>query len=145
MGFGVLVAVLGLLSAPPVLATEVATTGVVQVAQTPQRRGFWSELNLTPEQRQRIAQIRANARQQMQQVLTPEQRRLWQQAQNQPPGERRKFMKALNLTEAQKEQMRLIRANTRRQIEAVLTPEQRQQLEARRQQWRQQRQAPKTM
>lgn len=127
-------AMVGLSVVPPALSTEPAATPVVQPAQRPKSRwGFWLELNLTPEQRQRIQQIRANAWQQMQQVLTPEQRQLWQQAQGQPPAQRRRLLRALNLTEAQKEQMRLIRASTRQQIEAVLTPEQRQQLEMRRQ------------
>ncbi|MCS7030957.1 MAG: hypothetical protein NZL92_05445 [Gloeomargarita sp. SKYG116] len=128
-------ALLSLIWAAPVLATEptVVEAGNMEVAQAPKRRGLWSELNLTPEQLQRIQQIRANARVQMQQVLTPEQRQLLSQAQGQSPAERRRIIRALNLTEAQKEQMRLIRANTRQQIEAVLTPEQRQQLELRRQ------------
>ncbi|MCS6782169.1 MAG: Spy/CpxP family protein refolding chaperone [Gloeomargarita sp. SKYBB_i_bin120] len=136
--FVVLPVLLGVLSAMPVLAVEF--TGVSELAQASKRRGFWSELQLTPEQLQRIQQIRANARQQMQQVLTPAQRQQLRQAQT--PAERRQILRRLQLTEAQKAQIRQIRANTRQQIEAILTPEQRQRLEARRQQ---QRRVPKPM
>ncbi|MEN9234290.1 MAG: hypothetical protein Q6J74_09380, partial [Gloeomargarita sp. DG02_1_bins_92] len=127
-------ALLGLVLAMPVLIAPPAQAEV-ELAQKNNRRSFWSELNLTPEQQQRIQQIRQNARAQMQQVLTPEQRQQLSQLQGQPPEQRRLSLKNLNLTDAQKAQMRQIRANTRQQIEAILTSEQRQQLEARRQAW----------
>ncbi|MEN9215794.1 MAG: hypothetical protein Q6K90_00570 [Gloeomargarita sp. HHBFW_bins_162] len=137
-------ALLGLVLATPVIIAPPAQAEV-ELAQKSNRRGFWSELNLTPEQQQRMQQIRQNARNQMQQVLTPEQRQQLSQMQGQTPEQRRMTMKGLNLTEAQKAQMRQIRANTRQQIEAILTPEQRQQLEARRQQWQQRRGQPRNL
>ena len=78
----------------------------------------------------------------MQQILTPEQRQQLSQLPGQTPEQRRATMKSLNLTDAQKQQMKQIRTSTRQQIEAILTPEQRQQLEARRQQWQQRRGQP---
>lgn len=47
-------------------------------------------------------------------------------------GPRSGPMERLNLTEAQRQQLQAIRENSRRQIEAVLTAEQRQQMETRR-------------
>ncbi|MEN9218540.1 MAG: hypothetical protein Q6J33_05990 [Gloeomargarita sp. DG_2_bins_126] len=142
MSIRCLPALLGLVLAMPVLIAPPAQAEVELAQQKSNRRSFWSELNLTPEQQQRIQQIRQNARAQMQQVLTPEQRQQLSQLQGQPPEQRRLSLKNLNLTDAQKAQMRQIRANTRQQIEAILTSEQRQQLEARRQQWQQRRGQP---
>jgi len=92
------------------------------------------ELNLTQEQQTRIRQIRESAKQQMQSVLTAEQRTQVETArqQRQRPN--------LNLTEQQRQQMRQIRESTKQQIDAVLTPEQRVRAEQLRQQHQQQRQ-----
>jgi len=134
-------ALLGLiLAAPVVIATPAQAQ--FELAQQTKRRGPLADLNLTPEQQQRIQQIRQNARNQMQQILTPEQRQQLSQLPGQTPEQRRAIMKNLNLTDAQKQQMKQIRTSTRQQIEAILTAEQRQQLEARRQQWQQRRGQP---
>lgn len=131
-------ALLGLILAAPVI-TAPAAQAQVELAQQTARKGPLADLNLTPEQQQRIQQIRQNARTQMQQILTPEQRQQLSQLQGQPPAQKRASLRNLNLTDAQKERMKQIRTSTRQQIEALLTPEQRQQLEARRQQWQQRR------
>jgi len=137
----VLPALLGLMLTASVV-TATPAQAQFELAQQTKRRGSLADLNLTPEQQQRIQQIRQNARNQMQQVLTPEQRQQLSQLPGQTPEQRRATMKNLNLTDAQKQQMRQIRTSTRQQIEAILTAEQRQQLEARRQQWQQRRGQP---
>ncbi|APB32691.1 hypothetical protein GlitD10_0380 [Gloeomargarita lithophora Alchichica-D10] len=134
-------ALLGLILAAPAIITQPAQAQV-ELAQQTNRKGPLADLNLTPEQQQRMQQIRQNARTQMQQVLTPEQRQQLSQLQGQTPEQRRTSVKNLNLTDSQKAQMKQIRTSTRQQIETILTPEQRQQLEARRQQSRQRRGQP---
>ncbi len=141
MNLMLLPALLGLVLAAPVITAPPAQAEV-ELAQQTTRKGPLADLNLTPEQQQRMQQIRQNARTQMQQVLTPEQRQQLSQLQGQSPEQRRTSVKNLNLTDAQKQQMKQIRTSTRQQIEAILTPEQRQQLEARRQQWQQRRGQP---
>ncbi len=123
-----------------VVAT-MATPAQAQATRPMQRanRGdrLAQELSLTPEQRERIRQIRESAKQQMQAILTPEQRAQLETARQQGQRPQR-----LNLTEQQRQQMQQIRESTRQQVEAVLTPEQRaraEQLRQQRQQRRQQR------
>jgi periplasmic protein CpxP/Spy len=95
------------------------------VSQSPDGKpgGKLEQLNLSEEQKDRIAKIRMTQRQEVQAILTPEQWQQWQQARqnNQRPN--------LNLSEEQKAKMKAMRQNTRSQIEAVLTPEQRQKLQ----------------
>jgi periplasmic protein CpxP/Spy len=95
------------------------------VSQRPDGKpgGKLEQLNLSEDQKAKIAQIRATRRQEMQAILTPEQWQQWQQARQ--SGQRPN----LNLSEEQKTKMKAMRQNTRSQIEAVLTPEQRQQFQ----------------
>lgn len=116
----------------------------LQLAQTPQKeRGPWKELGLTDAQKTQIQAIRRDSRTKFEAVLTPEQKakleaaKQARQAQRQAgqgqrqPGQRRGKggFAELNLTEAQKTQMRQIRESEKQQIQAVFTPEQRQKLE----------------
>jgi Spy/CpxP family protein refolding chaperone len=96
------------------------------------RNGF-SELNLTPQQQAQIEQIRENAKSQMQNILTPEQRQQFetmrQQGQQVGKGRQRgQGMGRMNLSVEQREQMRSLRDSTHQQISNVLTPEQQEQL-----------------
>ncbi|MBD2596362.1 P pilus assembly/Cpx signaling pathway, periplasmic inhibitor/zinc-resistance associated protein [Nostoc spongiaeforme FACHB-130] len=123
------------------------------------KKGPWAELGLTDAQKSQIEQIQRNTRTQIENVFTPEQkakikaameaRRAERQAN---PGQRvgrrgGKDFADLNLTEAQKTQIRQIRESSKQQIEAVLTPEQKTKLQQLRQngkERRQQRRQPNT-
>lgn len=98
-------------------------------------KGFgnrFSELNLTPQQEAQIEQIGENAKSQMENILTPEQRQQLETLRQQggPRGQGREKGQGLSqiLSEEQREQMRSLRESTREQIRNVLTPEQQEQL-----------------
>ncbi|WP_427160689.1 Spy/CpxP family protein refolding chaperone [Aliinostoc sp. HNIBRCY26] len=143
---------------PFVVQAQNTPTSAFQIAQA-DKKGPWEALGLTQEQQTRIRQIRENARTQMEAVFTPEQkakleaarqerqaRRAQGQAGERPEaGARRgKKMAELNLTDDQKARLRAIREESKKQIEAVLTPEQRTKLQelkaSRRERWQQRRQ-----
>lgn len=100
---------------------------------THQGRGFkkLDQLNLTDEQKAKIKQIREATKQQIDAILTAEQKEQRRVAREQNKKTR------LNLTEDQKAKIKAIRQDSKAQIEAVLTPEQKQKLQELRQQWRQ--------
>lgn len=79
------------------------------------------QLNLSAEQTSQIATIRADAKSQMQAVLTPEQ-------QTAAAADGGHGWRQLNLTNAQRSQMQSIHKASKAKIDAVLTAEQRQQL-----------------
>ncbi|MCC5602592.1 Spy/CpxP family protein refolding chaperone [Nostoc favosum] len=116
---------------------QTASPSPVLLAQTPQKeRGPWKELGLTDAQKNQIQAIKRDSRTKMEAVLTPEQKakleaaKQARQAQRQAGQRRGKGGYAdLNLSETQKTQMRQIRESEKQQIQAVLTPEQRQKLE----------------
>ncbi|MEH1975735.1 MAG: P pilus assembly/Cpx signaling pathway, periplasmic inhibitor/zinc-resistance associated protein [Nostoc sp.] len=132
---------------------QTASPSPVLLAQTPQKeRGPWKDLNLTDAQKSQIQAIRRDSRTKFDAVLTPEQKAKLEaakqarqaerqarkaqgqtgQGQRQPGqhhGGRKGNFADLNLTEAQKTQMRQIRESEKQQIQAVFTPEQRQKLE----------------
>lgn len=123
---------------------QTASPSPVLLAQTPQKeRGPWKELGLTDAQKTQIQAIKRDSRTKMEAVFTPEQKakleaaKQARQAQRQAgqdqrqPGQRRGKggYADLNLSEAQKTQIRQIRESEKQQIQAVLTPEQRQKIE----------------
>ncbi|MCC5615105.1 P pilus assembly/Cpx signaling pathway, periplasmic inhibitor/zinc-resistance associated protein [Nostoc sp. CHAB 5836] len=116
---------------------QTASPSPVLLAQTPQKeRGPWKDLGLTDAQKNQIQAIRRDSRTKFEAVLTPEQKtkleaiKQARQAQRQA-GERlgKGGFADLNLTEAQKTQIRQIRESEKQQIQAVFTPEQRQKLD----------------
>lgn len=115
-----------------------------QGQQRQQRQGKWAQLNLTPAQQEQMRQIKAEFRTQMQAILTPEQRAKLEAAKQNSQGQnrqaRRGVMESLNLTDAQKAQMRELKQQQKSRMQAVLTAEQRQQLEQMQQEWKQRRQ-----
>ncbi|QLE54718.1 Spy/CpxP family protein refolding chaperone [Nostoc sp. TCL26-01] len=136
--------------AMPMLANASSPQLIAQA----EKKGPWESLGLTDDQKAKIKEIQRNTRTQMQAVFTPEQkakleaaRQARQQGQRPPVGERpgKKFAD-LNLTDDQKAKLRAIRESSQKQIEALLTPEQRtklQELKANaRQRWQQRRQQP---
>ncbi|HYX14083.1 MAG TPA: P pilus assembly/Cpx signaling pathway, periplasmic inhibitor/zinc-resistance associated protein [Nostoc sp.] len=123
---------------------QTASPSPVLLAQTPQKeKGPWKELGLTDAQKTQIQAIKRDSRTKMEAVFTPEQKakleaaKQARQAQRQAgqdqrqPGQRqgKRGYADLNLTEAQKTQIRQIRESEKQQIQAVLTPEQRQKIE----------------
>jgi periplasmic protein CpxP/Spy len=101
------------------------------------RKAAWESLGLTETQKSQIKQIKVNSRQQIDAVLTPEQKEQWQAAKAQTPRQKPN----LNLSEAQKASIKAIREQSKSQIDAILTPEQRQKRQELRTQWRQQKQS----
>ncbi len=94
------------------------TSAAVAVPAHAGKWGGMKSLNLTTDQKAQIKQIREAAKQEMDNIFTPEQKTLRQQARQQHQRVK------LNLTADQKAQIKTLRQKTRSQIEAVLTPEQ---------------------
>ena len=145
------------------IALSYAVPMLPVAAQTPtppagqyQKRGV--NLNLTEAQKAQLKQIRESTRSQMDAILTSEQKAQLdaakQQRQQRQPGEGQSGQQgqsgqkprgkwaALNLTADQKARIQAVRQDAKQKMDAVLTAEQRQQLEQRRQQRPQKRQQP---
>jgi periplasmic protein CpxP/Spy len=115
---------------------QTASSLPLLVAQTPEKeRGPWQNLGLTDAQKAQMKEIGRNTRAQIEALLTPEQkeklqaamqaRQAQRQAGQRQAGQRpRKDFADLNLTDAQKTQMRQIRESSKKQMQAILTPEQ---------------------
>jgi len=99
-----------------------------------------NDLDLTDEQVKKMREIRDNGgtRQEIQAVLTPEQRVKHAALRKQHQGDRKarksEMQQQMGLTDAQKKQIAEIRrkGGTRKDVRAVLTPEQQAKLDARR-------------
>ncbi len=116
------------------------------VAQTPsaptgQYQKHRINLNLTDDQKAQLKQIHESTRSQIDAVLTSEQKAQLASAkgQRQQGQKPRKVWASLNLTAEQKAKIRAIREDAKQKSDAVLTSEQRQQLQQQRQQWQQNR------
>ena len=150
--------------------TLIATPFAVQAEQnssSPQAGQEWQKespakkLNLTPEQKAKIKEIRSNTRTQIEAVLTPEQKTKLQaamaehkaqrQAQRQQGQEQRRegrgkrgdIFASLGLSTEQKAKMKEIRELSKQQMDAVLTPEQKAQIKQMRENMRSRRQQNK--
>lgn len=95
-------------------------------------------LNLTPEQQEKMQQIRQSRQAQIENILTAEQKAKLKAARENGENPRQVFA-SLNLTAEQRSQMQEIKRSSREQVNAILTPEQRQQLQQHQQQRRQAR------
>lgn len=127
---------LALATTPLAVKAEPALSQLpTQTQETPGRQ----RLQLTQEQKAKMAEIRNNTRSQIEAILTPQQKEQLKAAMQEPRQRRRETFAALNLTPEQQTQMRQIRQSAKSQFEAVLTPEQRQQMQQNRQFRRQQR------
>ena len=114
------------LSAPMMTAAQAQTN---PPTAPPPRQHNW--LNLTPEQQAKMQQIRQAEREQMNNILTAEQRATLQTARQNRQNPRNVF-ESLNLTDEQKTRIEQVRRRSREQMDAILTPEQRQQMQQRR-------------
>lgn len=88
-------------------------------------------LNLTPEQQAKMKQIWEAERQQMDNILTAEQKARLQAAREKREDPRQVF-ESLNLTTEQKAKIQEVHRASRQQMDAILTPQQRQLLQQRR-------------
>ena len=122
---------LPLLAFPVSLALSAAIIPVV-LAQSntptapPERHQNW--LNLTPEQQTKMQQLRQAEKEQMDNILTAEQKASLETA-RQNRQDRRQVFESLNLTDDQKAKMEQVRRASREQMDAILTAEQRQQMQ----------------
>ncbi|MBD2256515.1 Spy/CpxP family protein refolding chaperone [Pseudanabaena sp. FACHB-2040] len=111
------------------LAATLAPAGLAQsgsLQECGDRQGQ-NHLNLTTEQQAQMDSIRQAERQQMDTILTTEQRERLETARTNRENPRQVF-ESLGLTETQKTQMQAVRESAREQMNAILTQEQRQQL-----------------
>lgn len=106
--------------------------------QQGQNRDRKADVQLTEQQKARLAEIRRNTRTQIEKILTPQQREQMKAAM-QNRQNRRDGFDAMNLSSEQKTQLQAIMRSARSQSEAVLTPQQREQIRQYMQQRRQQR------
>ena len=114
-----------LVSAAPVLTAYAQSSAPTapRVGQKMQNR-----LNLTADQKAELKTIRDSVRQQVEGVLTSEQRAT-QQADRGQGMKRGQVWKSLNLSDDQKAKIKQIRESARSQMDSVLTPEQRSQMQ----------------
>ncbi|OCR00804.1 hypothetical protein BCD67_24035 [Oscillatoriales cyanobacterium USR001] len=127
---------------PGVIALVLATATVIpaftntavavdaQADRTGGEKAKSNRLNLTDAQKAQIKQIRESSRQQMDAILTPEQKEQLRTARQQ------KQKPNLNLSEDQKAKLKALRENSKAQIDAILTPEQKQKRQEMRSSWR---------
>jgi Spy/CpxP family protein refolding chaperone len=139
------------LTATPFVAQAQETFPSRQPGKEFAEKGPWKQLGLTDAQKAKMQEIRRNTRAEMEKVLTPEQKeqlkaamqeRRGQRSQGEGRGKGKKNnpFASLNLSEAQKTRMQEIKESSKQQIEAVLTPAQREQMKQIQQNWKSRRQ-----
>lgn len=131
-----LVSLLGALTLPAVAHAQANPNG-----DRPNRMQRWEQLNLTPEQRQQLSSLREQDKAQLKQLreqikaAQTQLRQLW--ASNASEAQLSQQQAQLNVLKQQAQQLRFQQSL---KLRAILTPEQRQQLQQqrseRRQQWR---------
>jgi periplasmic protein CpxP/Spy len=112
----------------------VASPAVAQEQAAPRSKNRpgkgMKELNLSEAQTQQMKQVRNEMRTAIMNVLTPAQKeQLKKIALQGDPQNLRKELQNISLSTAQKQQMQQIRQDTERKMMAILTPEQRAQLQ----------------
>jgi Spy/CpxP family protein refolding chaperone len=129
---GLTIAILSIAAAgvaiPSIVAAQSSPSPTSPSLSKPQRRGgMWAQLNLSGAQKQQLKTIHDTTKQQIEGVLTEEQRAKLAEARQ--SGDRKGAWKSLNLTADQKQKIGDIRKRSKEQSLAILTPEQRAQLE----------------
>ncbi len=98
-------------------------------------KGPWKNLNLTQDQKNKIKKIRTDTRASIEAILTPEQKQKLRDAKanrgQRQQGQREEGGRfaSLNLSEDQKTQIKQIMESSKKDMQAVLTPEQQQKLQ----------------
>jgi Spy/CpxP family protein refolding chaperone len=143
---------LGVVATPFVVKAQANHSGqplIAQAQQGQQHQGKWAKLNLTDAQKEQMRQLKKETHDQIQSVLTQEQKdkiqamrasRQGQNHQGKNRQEMRNGMASLNLTDDQKAKIKAIKQAQKSRMEAILTDQQKQQLEQMRQEWKQRRQ-----
>lgn len=109
---------------------------LAQATSTHHHRGrFFEQLGLSDPQKSQIKEIRSSTREQIKQIITPDQEQAFKTAIQNHQGFKA-ARQAMNLTDDQKSELKQIRQSSRDQIKAVLTPDQQTKLQELRQQWR---------
>lgn len=119
------------LGATGIAANQTNTSGHLVAQAQGQRRQHsdrFAALNLTQTQKDQIAQIRKDSREQMKGIITQAQRDAYKAA-IQAGKNRQEARAAMNVTADQKAQLKAIKTATKAKIDAILTTEQRQQLQ----------------
>ena len=134
--------VLGAIATPFALNAQANPSAQPLLAQAQQHQGKWSQLNLTEQQQQQMRQLREETRTQMQSILTPEQQQKLQAAMQNGQGRNNQAWREVmaSLTDEQKAKKRELMQQQKSRFEAILTAEQKQQLEQMHQEWKQKRQ-----
>ena len=99
------------------------------------RGGLFAQLGLSDDQKEQIKQIHQQTRQQIKQIIHPDQQQAFKDAMQNHQGFKA-ARQAMNLTDDQKSQIKQIMESSREQINSVLTPDQQAKLQELRQQWR---------
>ena len=118
---------LGVIAIPSIVSAQSTPNQGTPTYTQKHHGGFWKKLNLSDDQKQQLKTIHANTKQQVQAVLTDDQRA--QLAAAKQSGNHKGVWKSLNLTPDQKQQIRSIHKSSREQSLAVLTSDQRTQLQ----------------
>jgi len=84
----------------------------------------YAALNLTDAQKAQMKDIRAQSKAKVIAILTPEQQTQFKTGTADAPGSSMKALRALNLTDTQKQQVKDILQAQRQSIQGILTPEQ---------------------
>jgi periplasmic protein CpxP/Spy len=130
---------------PLAIKAQTILSGKPLVAQA-DHHSPWDQLNLSDQQKTQLKQIQDDTRTQMEAVLTADQQAklkaaMQQHRQDQGQGQnhqrRQDSMASLNLSDEQKAKMKEIMQAQKTRMDAVFTPEQKQQMH---QQWQQQHQ-----
>lgn len=100
-----------------------------QIATLGQARSPMAGLEFSETQQQQIDQIRLASREQIRALLTPEQIEALESLPGSDPGTFGALRQELNLTEAQQEQIQIIRQEAREQIKALLDLDQQEALQ----------------
>ncbi|HEY9728564.1 MAG TPA: Spy/CpxP family protein refolding chaperone [Chroococcales cyanobacterium] len=138
---------LSVVATPLIIKAQAQTPNQTQPAHAHHQRK-WDQLNLSDQQKAQLQQIQKDTHTQIEAVYTPEQREQLKTArQNRQAHQagqahqgRHSMMAALNLTDAQKAKIKAIKEAQKARMQAILTPEQQQQLQQMHQQWQQQHQ-----
>lgn len=131
---------LSLTLAPLAVKAERTTSSPLVVAQAVREKEPFQKLQLTDSQQEQIQEIRRTTRTEIDKVLNDQQREQLKTAmQNRQGGWRRAFA-SLNLSQDQKNQIRQLMRSQKSKIEAVLTDEQKAQLQKMREEMRSRRQ-----
>ncbi|MDD1414160.1 P pilus assembly/Cpx signaling pathway, periplasmic inhibitor/zinc-resistance associated protein [Dolichospermum sp. ST_con] len=145
------------LIATPFTVQAQSSTPSLQPGKEMREKGPFKGLNLTTEQKAKMKEIGRNTRAQIEAVLTPEQKTKLQAAMAQRQAQRQQgqgqrqerrekrgdIFDSLNLTQAQKDQIKKIKELSKQQRQAVLTPQQQAQMKQMRENMRSRRQQDK--